>query len=114
MLPRYGQAAGMPGGGPGDRFGHGAVSDARLGRRGMAHEEGSTLDCGRSHDLEIILDAEIADFQLAHTNDSQGRRLHAAYPNDALCAVSNEHLGRRPRQREVVDLSACWRATAAS
>src|SRR5262245_26875280 len=70
----------------------------------MAHEEGSILDCGRSHDLEIILDVEIADLDLAHTNDSQGRRLHTAYPDDAFRAVSNQLLGRCAGQREVEDL----------
>jgi hypothetical protein len=68
----------MPGGGPGDGFGHCSVLDAGLGRRGMAHEEGASLDFGRSHDLEIILDAEISDLDLAQAGDGQRGGLHAA------------------------------------
>ena len=55
--------------------------DAGLGRRGMAHEEGAILDFGRSHDLEIILDAEISD--LAQADDGQRGGLHAADTDDA-------------------------------
>ena len=69
MLHRHSEWAGMPGGGPGDGFGHRAVPDAGLGRRGMAHEEGAILDFGRSHDLEIMLDAEISDLDLAQADD---------------------------------------------
>ena len=104
MLDRDGQRAGMPGGGPGDPFGHGAVPDARLGRRGMAHEEGSILDFGRSHDLEIILDAKIPDLDFAQTDDGQRGRLHPADADDALDAAGEQRPGRRAGQREVEDL----------
>ena len=94
----------MPGGSPGDGFGHGPVPDARLGRRSVAHQEGAIVDCGRSDDLEIVLDAKIPDLELAQTDDGQRGGLHAAYPNDAFRAVGNQHLGRGARQREVEDL----------
>jgi hypothetical protein len=87
MLYRHGQWAGMLGGGPGDGFGHGAVPDAGLDRRGVAHEEGAILNCGRSYDLEIIFDAEIPDLDLAQTDDGQSGRLHSADADDALDAA---------------------------
>ena len=94
----------MPGGGPGDGFGHRAVPDAGLRRRGMAHEEGAILDFGRSHDLEIILDAEISDLDLAQADDGQRRGLHAADTDDAADAAGEQRPRRRAGQRQVEDL----------
>ena len=104
----------MTGGGPGDGFGHGAVPDAGLGRRGMAHEEGAILDFGRSHDLEIILDAEISDLDLAQADDGQRGGLHAADTDDALTPrASSVRVAARVSDRLKI-WSACCRATAAS
>jgi hypothetical protein len=94
----------MPGGSPGDGFGHGPIPDAHLGRRGMAHEEGAILDFGRRHDLEIVLDAEIPDLDLAQADDGQRGGLHAADTDDAPNAASEQRPGRRAGQRQVEDL----------
>ena len=104
MLDRHGQRAGVPGGGLGDGFGRGAVPDAGLGRRGVAHEEAAILDLGRGDDLEIILDAEIPDLDLAQADDGQRRRLHPADADDALDAAGEQRPGRRAGQRQVEDL----------
>ena len=104
MLDRHGQWAGVLGGGPGDGFGHGAVPDAGLGRRGMAHEKAAILNLRRGHDLEVILDAEIPDLDLAQADDGQRGRLHAADADDALDAAGEQRPGRRAGQRQVEDL----------
>ena len=80
----------MLGGGLGDGFGHGAVADAGLDRRGVAHEEGAILDLGRGHDLEVVLDAEVPDLDLAQADDGQRRRLHPADADDALDAAGEQ------------------------
>ena len=104
MLDRHGQWAGVPGGGPGDGFGHRAVPDGGLGRRGVTHEEGAILDLRHSHDLEIILDAEIPDLYFAQTDDGQRGRLHAADADDAFDAAGEQRSGCRACQREVENL----------
>src|SRR5262245_25555652 len=104
MLHRHSEWAGMPGGAPGDGFGHRSVPDAGLGRRGMAHEEGAILDLGRRHDLEIILDAEISDLDLAQADDGQRGGLDAADTDDAPDAAGEQRPGRRAGQRQVEDL----------
>ena len=104
MLDRHGEWAGVLGGGLGDGFGHGAIPDAGLGRRGMAHEEGAILDLGRGHDLEIVLDAEVADLDLAQADDGQRGRLHPADADDALDAAGKQRPRRRAGQRQVEDL----------
>jgi hypothetical protein len=91
----------MPLGSPGDGFGHGAVPDACLGRRGVAHEEGAILDFGRRHDLEIVLVAEIPDLDLAHADDGQCGGLHAADADNAPDAAGEQRPGRRAGQRQV-------------
>ena len=70
----------------------------------MAHEEGAILDLGRGHDLEIILDAEIADLDLAQADDGQRGRLDPADADDALDAACEQRSGRRTGQRQVEDL----------
>src|SRR5215470_20009302 len=102
MLHRHSEWAGMPGGGPGDGFGHRSLPDAGLGRRGVAHEEGAILDFGRRHDLEIILDAEISDLDLAQADDGQRGGLDAADTDDAPDAAGEQRAG----QRQVEDLVA--------
>ena len=104
MLDRHGQWAGVLGGGLGDGLGHDSVSDAGLGRRGVAHEEGAILNLGRGHDLVIILDAEIPDLDLAQTDDGQRGRLHSADADDALDAAGEQRPGCRAGQRQVEDL----------
>ena len=94
----------MPGGSPGDGFGHGPIPDAHLGRRGMAHEEGAMLDFGHSYNLEIILDAKIPDFDFAQTDDGQRGRLHAADADDALDTTGEQRPGRRAGERQIEDL----------
>jgi hypothetical protein len=90
-----------------------ARPDAGLGRRGMAHEEGAILDFGRSHDLEIILEAEISDRDLAQADDGQRGGLHAADTDNAADAAGEQRPRCRAGQRQVEVWSACWRATAA-
>jgi len=62
------------------------------------------LDFGRSHDLEIILDAEIPDLDLAETDDGERGRLHAADADDALDAAREQRPGRRAGERQIEDL----------
>ena len=59
----------------------------------MPHGEAAVSDLGGGDDLEIVLDAEVANLQLAHTNDSKRRRFNAANPDYAFRAVGNQHLG---------------------
>ena len=70
----------------------------------MAHQESATLNLGRSHDLEIILDAEISDLDLAQADDGQRGGLHAADTDDAADAAGEQRPGRRAGQRQVEDL----------
>src|SRR5262245_15892708 len=104
MLDRHAERPGVVGRGFSDQLRPSAILNTLLWRRGMPHREAAVGDLGGGNNLEIVLDAEVADFQLAHTNNGEGRRLHAAYPNDAFCAVSNQHLSCSAGQREIEDL----------
>src|SRR5262249_13400268 len=78
--------------------------DPLLWRWRMPHGEATGGDLGGRNDLEIVLDAEVADLQLAHANDRERRRLDAANPNDAVRTGGHQRLGRGAGQREVEDL----------
>jgi hypothetical protein len=104
MLDRHAQGPGVIGRGLGDHLRLSAILDALLGWRGMPHGEAAISDLGGGDDLKIVLDAEVSDFQFAHTNDSKRRRFHAADPNDAFRTVGHKHLGCGAGQREVEDL----------
>jgi hypothetical protein len=67
MLNRHAERPGVVGRGLGDRLCPRSVFDSLLWRRGMPHGEATGGGLGGSNDLEIVLDAEVADFQLAHT-----------------------------------------------
>src|SRR5262249_47048457 len=82
MLDRHAERTGVVGRGPSDQLRPSSILDTLLWRRGMPHGEAAVGDLGGGDDLEIVLDAKVADLQLAHTNYGEGRRLHAAYPND--------------------------------
>jgi len=59
----------------------------------VTHEEGAILDLRHSHDLEIILDAEIPDLDLAQADDGQHWRLHSTDADDALDVASEQTSG---------------------
>ena len=65
------------------------------------HGEAAVGDLGGGNDLEIVLDAEVADFQLAHADDGQRGGLHAADTDDAPDAAGEQRPGRRAGQRQV-------------
>ena len=60
----------------------------------MAHEERAALNFGRGDDLKIILNAEIADLDLAQTNDGQRGCLDPTDADDAVDARSKQRPGR--------------------
>src|SRR5262245_61326168 len=89
MLDRHAKRSRVVGRGLGDHLGLCAILDTLLWGRGMPHGEAAVGDRGGGDDLEIVLDAEVANFQLAQTNDS--RRIPARLL-DKLLFTRDRHL----------------------
>src|SRR5271157_2232766 len=104
MLDLDAERAAIAIGRAGYRLGAGAVLDALLRRRSVAHGETAARHMRLYHDLEIVLGPEVADFQLAQADDAERWRLHPPDADDAARAGRQKCLRRGARQRQVENL----------
>src|SRR4051794_26156365 len=70
----------------------------------MTHHKAAGGDCRGCHDLEVILEPEVADFEFAQADNAEHRRLDATDSNYATNTRAKQHFRGRAGHRQVEDL----------